>query len=98
METKHTPGAWACVRSKTEKHKTAIFILNKESKLFIGKVYGHEGQPVVANSKLFASAPKLLQALVRLEEEIRVRDVIDPQCASMRKAREAIAEATGSKE
>jgi hypothetical protein len=55
----HSPGPFTTVRGK-QKHREAVFI--KSGPDFIGKVYGHEGQPVKANAALLSSAPDLLTA------------------------------------
>jgi hypothetical protein len=55
---KHTPGPYHIVSS--DKHPEARFIRTKKGNTFVGKVYGHDGQPVDDNAMLFAIAPELL--------------------------------------
>ena len=56
----HTPSPYIKLPG-INKHKRAIFIKNKELGVFVGKVYGHQGQPVEENAKLFMTAPVLLE-------------------------------------
>lgn len=60
---KHTPGPWIVVTSCKSKHREARFI-KAENGGFVGKTYGHEGEPVEANAHLFAAAPKLLEVAI----------------------------------
>lgn len=62
----HSPGPFTTVRG-TRKHREAIFI--KSGKDFVGKVYGHECQPLEANAALFAAAPDLLDACLGMSDQ-----------------------------
>jgi hypothetical protein len=41
---------WRSVRSKKERHKDAVFLMSGDT--FIGKVYGHNGEPAEENANL----------------------------------------------
>ena len=77
----HTPGPWCVVPSRKEKHKEARFIGVRDrvsgEMVFVGKAYGHDGEPVEANARLIAAAPDLKMA----GEELRaaLNHVVDPK-------------------
>ena len=63
MEQKHTGGKWENYAGR-RKFKEAIFIVAVQpngERVFVGRVYGYEGQPVEANAKLITEAPKTKQ-------------------------------------
>jgi len=60
----HTPGPWKAYAGR-QKHKEAMFITAGPNN-FVGKAYGHDGQPVYDNAVLIAAAPELLGALEKL--------------------------------
>lgn len=56
----HTPGPWETCQGR-RKHREARFITAGFDR-YVGKVYGHDDQPVEANARLIAAAPDLLAA------------------------------------
>ena len=54
--TQHTPSPYCSFRG-VRKHREAIFI--KGGNVFVAKIYGHDGQPVEENARLFVAAPDL---------------------------------------
>lgn len=62
--SKHTAGDWKHYQGKIQ-HKETRFIVSvapNGKRTFVGKVYGHQGQPVLANAQLIITAPELLEA------------------------------------
>ncbi len=83
---KHTQGKWRHYPGR-KKFKEAEFIVSKPdgtdaSKVFVAKVYGHEGQPTQANARLIAAAPRLLtllkdsQTVILQAKEVPYRDEV----------------------
>lgn len=66
MSAKHTPGPWHVIGSRKQKYASARFI--RAGCAFVGKTYGHEGQPADANARLIAAAPAMLEALQACRE------------------------------
>ena len=67
----HSQGEWIHHRG-TGKHNHARFIIcvhSNGSREFVGKVYGHQGQPAKANAALFCGAPALLKAASEVIDE-----------------------------
>ena len=98
--SKHTPGPWFC---PTPLHGTFYV----EARIDGGMLQevascGPTAEPSqqAANARLIAAAPELLEALhgmLALDEEHHQRGHCDDDvCAEVRKARAAIAKATGS--
>ena len=65
-DMKHTPGPWRVVRSEKAKHRSARFIMG--GRIFVGKAYGHDGEPVDDNARLIADAPRMREALQRIQD------------------------------
>lgn len=51
--SEHTKGPFTAVKGRV-KHREAYFI--KAGNVFVGKIYGHEGQPVEENKDFFLRA------------------------------------------
>jgi hypothetical protein len=89
METKHTPGPW--------KFRPSIFsefyietVDQSSDKTFIGEVGGglQSKQEIIANAKLVAAAPELLEAL------LEIISITDRNHVTWYKAKAAIKKAT----
>lgn len=65
---KHSPGPYSIVQSRKQKFKEALFIKCPQG--FVGKVYGHESEPVIDNAVLFRQAPNLENLLRRSQKAI----------------------------
>lgn len=64
---KHTPTPWTFT-SGEGKHKGVIWI--KSGDVFIGKLYGHEGQPIEENKKFLDCAVNSHEALIDKAERL----------------------------
>lgn len=62
----HTPLPWKILSSKKPRHREARFIKGANGK-FVGKTYGHDGEPAQENAELIlhcvSAYPKLLEAV-----------------------------------
>ena len=87
----YSPGPYIVIRSRKPKHRAAFFIRQAHPNgKFIGKVYGHEGQPAEDNARLFRTAPQTLAALQACERAL----TLIGDCPALTEAREAIHNAT----
>ncbi len=78
MKTKHTPGKWATAGNfgyKTEGGRYKLVIVRGDraplNTNMIATAFGNSEKEVVANAKLIANAPELLEALKIAVEELR---------------------------
>lgn len=107
MSTKHTPGPWKLETARTSSgvcHKIGEF--KRGDKITYGCVYDDYASPhnpesvaLLANARLMAAAPDLLEALIDLEEAARfavipnkrdydeVGTALTKACAAITKAR-----------
>lgn len=100
MSAKHTPGPWQLsVETPTIIKQDLSSIGLSRGGVLIGSACGHESsglyptyEQALANARLIAAAPELLEALVGFMHEFG--DKTDNN-ANVRKARAAIAKATG---
>ena len=80
METKHTPGPWKAVELdeytvaiKTDRNHTHECIHIADANIMSGNL-AEEVPMAIANAKLIAAAPELLEALKRIGEIIKDHD------------------------
>ena len=109
--SKHTPGPWSVGEVSHKKQRVDIDSLHADQTVGhqtwrgLARAYGCEDMPaegtavMLANARLIAAAPELLEALrgmQALDDEHHQRGQCDDDvCAEVRKARAAIAKATG---
>lgn len=109
--SKHSPGPWTIGKVSHAEQHVDIDSLNHDPFVgcdewrTMARTYGTEGEEeigsivMLANARLIAAAPELLEALrgmLALDEEHHQRGHCDDDvCAEVRKARAAIAKATG---
>lgn len=77
----HTLGKWFHYRGR-KKFKEARFIVAIQldrQRIFVAKIYGHEGQAMEANAQLIAAAPELLAACKLAIETIETMVKLDKQ-------------------
>ena len=88
MRTLHTPAPWSVIKGSPQ----AGIITAPNRSLGIAEVFGG-GETDIANARLIAAAPDLLDALKAL---MATEDMLrDPKCQVMQSARRAIAKAEG---
>lgn len=104
MRTEHTPGPWHLVPPDAPKSWPMIAAKVGERKPLIccleyskrGPIYHDDA---VANARLIAAAPELLEALIEMVRDFGVDglggEFEDGECKVVDKARAAIAKATG---
>lgn len=92
--SKHTPGPWASNKYTTSVSVPLKAIDCERIGFSIVFVNGHREKEAVANARLIAAAPDLLEALKEIADTDPVDAALDPQRA-VRIARAAIAKATG---
>ena len=66
-----SPYPWRLVRSKMEKHKEALFIMDGANG-FVAKAYGHGGEPVEDNAKLICLAPRMVKLIAQTADNLNV--------------------------
>ena len=67
---------WHLVFSHKPKFADAVFIKERGSNKFIGKVYGHDGQEALENAQLMVDAPDMLTIIRNLTEAIELTSKI----------------------
>lgn len=104
MDAKHTPGPWRVSEQSPTIIKQDMRMIGNESGVLIGSASGYTGsgffptdEEAVANARLIAAAPELLEALEEVMSMLGselVKDTLGYEWHD--KARAAIAKATGS--
>ena len=92
METKHTPGPWmfdATLKGDGSFGGSYIVSNNAKRTWPLAEVYSED------NARLIAAAPELLEALMDALKDLEALSQWDNASACARKARAAIAKATG---
>ena len=100
MKTQHTPGPWFIERRTYDNETTYYCVTASDGHGWSGNRYmSVSGCIDEHDARLIAAAPELLEALhgmLALDEEHHQRGHCDDDvCAEVRKARAAIAKATG---
>lgn len=92
---KHTPGEWE-LRHERHLGKTTHVVKIGTASVYYNRGIGQTEEMAVANGKLIASAPELLELLERMVRAFNVKE-IDPLVAfvTIEQARAAIAKAKG---
>jgi len=98
MTSKHTPGPWAVHDHPTDPYQYGHHVTTEDGlticsvtyQLPVNTPHGVEEATRVANARLIAAAPELLEALQTLV------DAVDPESTGWSEAVAAIAKATGS--
>ena len=108
MSTSHTPGPWTIGKVSHKKQRVDIDSLHADPTVGhhtwrgLARAYGcndmpEEGTPaMLANARLIAAAPELLEALTDCVEHMHWTQPLGE--AALKKAKAAIAKATGSEE
>ena len=91
MNTKHTPGPWRALESKSSQHQVW------KGDDHIASAWGTDvpGDEQLANARLIAAAPELLDALKRIVSVASV-ELTGRRDDVLEQARAAIAKATGT--
>ena len=85
------PG-WRMINSKKDKHRETVFIRERNSNVFIGKAYGHDGQNVNLNAEIMCNAPEMLHIIAALVGDIeKTCEVIAKRSPRGENYREAMA-------
>jgi hypothetical protein len=105
MKTQHTPGPWAVRDHWADEGAFEVYPtrggepkIGQWSALAEVPEYGPNDAPEAeANARLIAAAPDLLEALELMLENLDAMYVVSPASSAHKKARAAIAKATGEK-
>ena len=96
-ETKHTPGPWE-LGEPTSQLEFGVYATDKISgiKYFLANAEGHmRYKESLANARLIAAAPELLEAL---QAFVKYADDVNDDSPELDRARSAIAKATGQQQ
>ncbi len=95
MNTKHTPGPWACTLNGQVSRETNDGLLPVADTAICTNTYNPSGEVVAANAKLISAAPDLLAACEELYEKCKDKElpayvwehIINEICPAIKKAR-----------